>query len=179
MTAVTLNVDFPDLDPLGRGCARHRYSWRILVYIHRVIFGAFFHSTMSGSSDRPHNADLPSISITTDLATPSQSPTHARSPSSGLLSPSRLGARGPLSPTHSDMSDAGSVPPSPTLSSHTAHFPTTLQLRDNKPDAQSGLASLNLLDAGGITSERKSSSATITSDLDGETFRLAFLCLPH
>jgi len=131
---------------------------------------------MSGSTERPHDAGVPSISVTTDVTTP-PSP-HNRSPSSGFLSPSLPGLRGQLSPTPSDTSDAGSVPPSPTLSSHTANFPTTLQLRDNKPDAQSGLTSLNLLDAnGGISYQRKSSSATVNTDLDGETFRSASITL--
>jgi Ca2+-transporting ATPase len=70
------------------------------------------------------------------------------------------------------MSDAGSVPPSPTLSSHTAtNFPTTLQLRENQPDENSGLTSLRLLDPGGLTAQRKSSNATFNTDIDGETFR--------
>jgi len=132
-------------------------------------------SIMSGSSGHPHDAEVPSISVTTDVTTPPPSP-HSRLPSSGLLSPSGAGLRGQLS-THSDMSEAGSVPPSPTLSSHTANFPTTLQLRDNKPDAQSGLTSLNLLGAGGITSQQKNSSVTVNTDLDGETFRSASVSL--
>ena len=132
----------------------------------------------SGSLDPLNDEGLPSINVTTDLETPlnNLSPSQVRFPSSAFLSPHSLGFRGQLSlssPTHSDASDAGSVPPSPTLSSHTAtNFPTSLQLRDNKPDASSGLTSLNLLDVRGVAPLRKTSKSTLNTDLDGETFRL-------
>jgi len=42
--------------------------------------------------------------------------------------------------------DAGSIPPSPTLSSHSVTpYKSTVQLRDNNPDQKSGLTSLGLL----------------------------------
>jgi Ca2+-transporting ATPase len=114
-------------------------------------------------------AGVPSIHISTELASPSSDPV---SPShnhvqSGLLSPTR---HNPSSPTASDLSDAGSIPPSPTLSSHSTNFATTLNLRDNKPDEKSGLASLGLLEPAGITTQRRPSNATSMSDTDGETF---------
>jgi hypothetical protein len=66
------------------------------------------------------------------------------------------------------------VPPSPALSSHTANFPTSLQLCDNKPDAQSGLTSLNFLDAADITSQQKSSSATFNTVLGDRSVFLPY-----
>ena len=85
--------------------------------------------------------EIPSINITTEF--PSDSPTHSHQVlSSGLLSP--------YSPTYSpplsvlDLLDPDS-PPSPTLSNHSGRFPSTLQLRDNKPEEKSGLSSLGLL----------------------------------
>lgn len=131
---------------------------------------------MSGSGDSPQDETLPAINVTTDVDTsplenvsPSQ---HMQTPSSGFLSPHSPSNRihfGPASPTYSD---GGSIPPSPTLSSHTNYL-TTLQLRDNKPEEVSGLTSLDLLEPGGITAEKKHGNATSMSDLDGETFRSA------
>ena len=45
------------------------------------------------------------------------------------------------------LSNLGSewIPPSPTLPNHPRLFPTTLQLRDNRPEEHSGLSSLDLL----------------------------------
>ena len=132
---------------------------------------------MSPTREHLNNPGVPSINIITDVAPPQEHtfpPPQDLSHFPGFLSPYSPTYRGqlsPPSPTHSDVSDC-SVPPSPTLSSHTAtNFPTSLHLRDNKPDEKSGLSSLQLLDAGGITAHRKPSHATITSDFDGETFR--------
>jgi len=142
----------------------------------RTLKPLFPTPTMSGSGDSPQDENLPAISVTTDVDTsplenvsPSQ---HMQTPSSGFLSPHSPSNRGPASPTHSYASDAGSIPPSPTLSSHT-NYMTTLQLRDNKPEEVSGLTSLDLLESGGITAQGKHGNATITRDLDGETFRSA------
>ncbi|KAJ6513357.1 Ca-transporting ATPase [Mycena sanguinolenta] len=125
-----------------------------------------------------HN--IPSI-ITTDLtadddrAPPSltTSPVQSLSPTApGLLSPHSpaVGPRGsldvPSSPTVMD--DGASiitVPPSPTLSSHSSvHFqPTTLALRDNKPELRSP-SLLSPLDSNRNTHQRKGSNATFASD---------------
>ena len=115
-------------------------------------------------------AGIPSIHISTDPSDPvSSSHNHVQS---SLLSPARHNLS-PSSPTASDLSDAGSIPPSPTLSSHSTNFATTLNLRDNKPDEKYGLASLGLLEPAGINTQRRSSNATSMSDTDGETFRSA------
>jgi len=78
-------------------------------------------------------------------------------PVSGLLSPSN--AHG--SPT---TSDAGSIPPSPTLSSHSVTpYKSALQLRDNNPDQKSGLTSIGLLNP---NTHRKASDATSMTDAE-------------
>ncbi len=117
-------------------------------------------------------AGVPSIHISTELPSPSEpvSPSHNHV-QSGLLSPTRHNFS-PSSPTPSDLSDT-SIPPSPTLSAHSTTFATTLNLRDNKPDEKSGLASLGLLEPAGIAAQRRTSNATSMSDTDGETFRSA------
>ncbi|KAJ7592992.1 Ca-transporting ATPase [Mycena floridula] len=110
--------------------------------------------------------------------TSSPTPTLTLSPSStttaGLLSPRSpfSGARSsldvPPSPTLTD-NDTVSVPPSPTLTHQSSvHFQTTLALRDNKVDANSGTSSLGLLtphDAGSSSRshQRKLSNATFAS----------------
>ena len=105
---------------------------------------------------------IPSINITTEF--PSDSPSHSNHVlSSGLLSP-HSPAHGPPSPVLSDLSDSGSVwnPPSPTLSNHSGPFPSTLQLRDNKPEEKSGLSSLDLLNPDSFGRHRGSASTSIT-----------------
>jgi hypothetical protein len=71
------------------------------------------------------------------------------------------------------MSDAGSRPPTPP---HPIHFQTstTLKLRDNNPDANIGLTSLNLLNHhdGTDPPRRRGSNAFVNTERDGETFRL-------
>ncbi|KAJ7475762.1 calcium-transporting ATPase [Mycena latifolia] len=127
-----------------------------------------------------HN--IPSI-ITTDLSAddratspqPATSPVLQLSPTAGgLLSPhSPAAPRGsldiPSSPTHTD--DGASiitVPPSPTLSSHSSvHFqpPTSLALRDNKPELRTPSLLLSPVD-GRNTHQRKGSNATFASVSD-------------
>ena len=113
-------------------------------------------------------SDIPSINIT-DSPEPSQPATSSSGAAKhgSLLSPTTPGVAPSLHA--SELSEAGSVPPSPTLSSHSATFPTTLQLRGNQPDAQSGYASLQLLGPG-TPSFRKGSDASMTdvgtSELD-------------
>lgn len=111
---------------------------------------------------------IPSINITTDF--PSDPPSHSPRVSSshhiqpsGLLSPSH----GPPSPVSSDLSESGSgwIPPSPTLSNYSGHFPSTLQLRDNKPEEKSGFSSLGLLNPGGYGHYRKGSNATSLTEV--------------
>ena len=112
---------------------------------------------------------IPSINITTDVPSDSpsqhvQSSTHHRQPS-GLLSPNSLA----FTPPSPDMSDSGSVyyPPSPTLSNLSnlsGHFPSTLQLRDNRPEENSGLSSLGLLNPD-FGHRRQLSNATSLTDV--------------
>ena len=89
-------------------------------------------------------------------------------PSSGLLNPYSPG-HGPPSPVMSDISDSGSAwsPPSPTLSNHSGRFPSTLQLRDNRPEEKSGLSSLGLLNPDSFRHrhDRKGSNATSVTDV--------------
>ncbi|KAJ7034959.1 calcium-transporting ATPase [Mycena alexandri] len=124
-----------------------------------------------------HN--IPSI-ITTDLTTddddtaPPQlttSPVQNLSPTTvgGLLAPhSPAGPRSSLDTSSSPVNDDGysfvTVPPSPTLSSHSSvHFgPTSLALRDNKPELRS--PSILLSPDGVNTHRRKGSNATFVSD---------------
>ena len=107
---------------------------------------------------------VPSIHISTELSYP-VSPSHNHAQSS-LLSPTRHN----LSSSSLMPSDLSDIPPSPTLSSHSTNFATTFNLRDNKPDEKSGLASFALLEPTALTT-RRTSNATSISDTDGETFR--------
>ena len=111
----------------------------------------------------------------TQPTTPSH---HTASPSSGLLSPHSLyyprgQAEVPPSPTVAE-NDSISIPPSPTLTHKSSvHFqPTTLALRDNHVDENSGMSSLGMLSAGQSVSSgshrRKPSNATIASSGDTE-----------
>ncbi|KAJ7274496.1 Ca-transporting ATPase [Mycena haematopus] len=131
-----------------------------------------------------HN--IPSI-ITTDLTTddvrPSPplttSPVQTLSPTApGLLSPHSptVAPRGsldvPSSPTFID--DGASiltVPPSPTLSSHSSvHFqPTSLALRDNKPELRTPSALLSPFDGNRSTHQRKGSNATFATTISDAT----------
>ncbi|KAF9484387.1 calcium-translocating P-type ATPase [Pholiota conissans] len=114
------------------------------------------------SSDDGHS--IPSINITID---PPQASDHVSPPpSGGLLSPTSYGSHGPGSPTHSDFSSA---PPSPTLSSHSVQYPTTLRLRQNYPEQSSGLTSLNLLNPNDHI--RKGSDATSLTDVESAELR--------
>ncbi len=100
-------------------------------------------------------SSVPSINITVD---PPHSTDDLHSPlSTGLLSPLAYG------------SDSGSVPPSPTLSSHSVQYPTTLQLRGNNPEQSSGLTSLNLLAPN--THHRMGSDATSVTDVESVDYR--------
>ncbi|KAJ7104244.1 calcium-transporting ATPase [Mycena belliarum] len=129
----------------------------------------------------PDDHTIPSI-ITTDLSAddknatppPATSPVHQQSPTAGgLLAPhSPAVARGsldvPSSPTHTD--DGASiitVPPSPTLSSHSSvHFqPTSLALRDNNPQPRSPSQLLSPVDDRSAH-QRKGSNATWSSVSD-------------
>ncbi|KAF8150651.1 calcium-transporting ATPase [Crassisporium funariophilum] len=119
---------------------------------------------MAGGED---NSTIPSINVTTDLAS---SPSHLvspsqQSPASGLLSPHSPSTYGNGPPSPSDISDSSSVPPSPTLSNHSGAFPSTLHLRDNKPEEKSGLSSLGLLNPAS-THNRKGSNATSMTDVE-------------
>ena len=108
---------------------------------------------------------IPSINITTELPSDSPTPSH-HVLSSGLLSP-HSPAHGPPSPVLSDLSDSGSVcnPPSPTLSNHSGPFPSTLQLRDNKPEEKSGLSSLDLLNPDSFRRRDRGSTSTSLTDV--------------
>ncbi|KAK7033038.1 calcium-transporting ATPase [Favolaschia claudopus] len=130
---------------------------------------------------------IPAI-ITTDLTAGdddnplSSSPVQSTSPTAqGLLSPRSPASvpRGSLdvpgSPTHTD--DGASiitVPPSPTLSSHSSvHFnqPTSLALRDNKPELRSPGGLLSPLDTNrnGNGHQRKASNATFATTISDAT----------
>ncbi|KAJ3524172.1 hypothetical protein NMY22_g11121 [Coprinellus aureogranulatus] len=56
------------------------------------------------------------------------------------------------------MFDSMTIPPSPTLSSHSVHFQTSLPLRENKPDEKSGMTPLGLLSPGDASTSGGSSS---------------------
>ena len=75
------------------------------------------------------------------------------------------------SPTVVSSNDGASfVPPSPTLSTQSsAHFTTSLSLRDNKPEERSGYSSLYLLPDKVSTHHRKASNATFTSSHEGHS----------
>ncbi|KAK0222080.1 Ca-transporting ATPase [Armillaria fumosa] len=66
--------------------------------------------------------------------------------------------------TPSDISDASSVPPSPTLSSSSGPYPTTLALRENQPEVR---FNANLLSPDSPIHNRKASIGTLTSSNDG------------
>ncbi|KAF4571338.1 hypothetical protein EYR36_008667 [Pleurotus pulmonarius] len=93
--------------------------------------------------------------------------------SPGALHPARPSLDVPPSPTPTFLSNDGtiSVPPSPTLSNKSSvHFQTSLALRDNKPEAASGMGSLALLspdsnvgDASSPSHGRKASVSTMVS----------------
>ncbi|KAG2157932.1 Ca-transporting ATPase [Suillus bovinus] len=136
--------------------------------------------------------NIPEI-VTTDLssnhaviplfASSSTNPPHRTHPDSSLLSPHpqshrrvSLDSRSHSpSPTIVSSNDGASqfVPPSPTLSnSSSAHFATSLSLRDNKPDERNGYSSLNLLTASMnklSAHRRKLSNATFTSSHEGHS----------
>lgn len=106
------------------------------------------------------NNNIPSINIITDVVPPLPATSSLLPPASGLLSPTN--AYGPSSPT---ISDAGSIPPSPTLSSHSVTpYKSTVQLRDNIPDHSSGLTSLGLLNPN--SHSRKLSNATSVTETE-------------
>jgi len=107
------------------------------------------------------NNGIPSINIITDVV-PLPATSSLPSPASGLLSPTI--AYGPSSPT---TSDGGSIPPSPTLSSHSVTpYKSTVQLRDNIPDQKSGLTSLGLLNPN--SHNRKLSNATSVTETESD-----------
>ncbi|KAJ7494644.1 Ca-transporting ATPase [Mycena galericulata] len=131
--------------------------------------------------------DIPAI-ITTDVSNeadddaPPQlttSPVQTLSPTGGLLSPlsptagPRVSLDVPSSPTHTDDGSFTSVPPSPTLSSRSSvHFnnPTSLALRDNKPELRNPSILLSPTDGTGRnTHQRKGSNATFASTIDDLT----------
>ncbi|KAH8109562.1 calcium-translocating P-type ATPase [Phellopilus nigrolimitatus] len=94
--------------------------------------------TGASAAQAPHGIllDVPSTRARSGSASGSVSFSLSRSPSP--------------SPSRGDDSSFLTTPPSPTLStrstpSSTGHYPTSLALRDNRPDAQAGLSSLTLL----------------------------------
>ena len=95
--------------------------------------------------------NIPSIRITADAVGPASS---SQSPPSCLLSPtSSQNAYDPLSPTMISDLDAGSIPPSPTLSSHSgAHFHTSVQVRDNQLREDQSLTDKGEFNNGGTSS---------------------------
>jgi len=106
--------------------------------------------------------EIPSINIITDAVPPPPATLSLPSPASGLLSPTI--AYGPSSPT---TSDAGSIPPSPTLSSHSVTpYKSTVQLRDNIPDQKSGLTSLGLLNPNSHNRKLSNASSVTETELD-------------
>ncbi len=102
----------------------------------------------------------------------------------GLLSPLHILSQPRISVeihspgTPSDMSDVSSVPPSPTLSSSSGPYPTTLVLRENQPEVR---FKPKLLSPDSPIHNRKASIGTLTSSNEGtfveeyrsETFALA------
>ncbi|KAJ3506145.1 hypothetical protein NMY22_g17349 [Coprinellus aureogranulatus] len=85
--------------------------------------------------------------------------------SAGLLAPHR--------PSEEPSSSPVVVPPSPTLSTHSVHFQTSLALRENKPDKGSGMTSLNLLSPRNTSTScelpsRRPSNATSVADTGDE-----------
>ncbi|KAJ3515894.1 hypothetical protein NLJ89_g1472 [Agrocybe chaxingu] len=124
---------------------------------------------MPGGDESSH---IPSI-VTTDLTSDApQGVNPTQQPNVGLLSPtSPTNAYGPPSPAPSDQS---SIPPSPTVSNHSGAFPSSLALRDNKPEEKDGLSSLGLLGAGGLTHHRKGSVATSMTHVEGDMRFVSF-----
>ncbi|KAF6754524.1 calcium-transporting ATPase [Ephemerocybe angulata] len=147
----------------------------------------------------PHDGGptIPSISIVTHLAsTPSLVhddsgnvvTSQQSSEGANLLSPrsptytGRPTEDGPPSPVPSDMSDSLTIPPSPTISTHSVHFHTSLALRDNKPEEKSGMTSLGLLkpeNASGQSTSRRPSNATSTTEAGSEDHGLSDSDLRH
>ncbi|KAJ3533124.1 hypothetical protein NMY22_g7462 [Coprinellus aureogranulatus] len=85
--------------------------------------------------------------------------------SAGLLSPHR--------PSEDSSSSPVVVPPSPTLSTHSVHFHTSVALREDKHDNGSGMTSLNLLSprntsTSGASASRRPSMATSIADMGDE-----------
>ena len=147
------------------------------------------------TSNPDNKPDIPAI-VTTDLSsTPNlhvsppdddhDAQTHDAAPSSPPASPpsaflSPLNVRGrsstdaqapvPGSPVPSFTSSVEThVPPSPTLSTTSVHFAapnTSLALRDNRPDENNGMSSLNLLSPHYGQHRRKGS---VASSMDGST----------
>lgn len=96
---------------------------------------------------------------------------HSRDDSLLLPSPAHP-PRSSLEVPNSPSSDDGSsVPPSPTLTNQSSvHFETSLALRDNNPDASSGMSSMGLLAPPTDTHGRKgsvSSTGSTDNTLDG------------
>ncbi|KAG1781576.1 Ca-transporting ATPase [Suillus placidus] len=132
------------------------------------------------------------VLVTTDLssnqtvnplfASPSANASRAQPDSTLLFPPANLQPRTSLdsrsyspSPTVVSSNDGASlmVPPSPTLSAQSSgHFPTSLSLRDNKPDERSGYSSLHLLSPlmdKVPVHQRKPSNATFASSHEGHS----------
>ena len=81
---------------------------------------------------------------------------------------SRIHSPSPIVVSSND--GASFVPPSPTLSTQSsAHFTTTLSLRNNKLEERSGYSSLYLLPDKVSTHHRKASNATFTSSHEGHS----------
>lgn len=120
-------------------------------------------------ANRDEGNDIPSINITVEVpSTPTHMASSLSPTSGGFLSPSSY-PYGPPSPTPSELSESSSVPPSPTLSNHSGLFPTSLHLRDNKPEESTGLSSLGLLNPGSPhTHQRKGSNATSMTDVESD-----------
>jgi len=126
----------------------------------------------------PDRPSTPAIDVHLSESEPSTSTHHHRSPSDPnyltpmLIRPShahRPSLEVPTTPSLPSPGSDGSMiyPPSPTLSSRSSvHFqqPTTLALRDNNPDAKSGIDSLQLLHS---SHHRRSSSVSFVESNDG------------
>ncbi|KAH7097377.1 calcium-translocating P-type ATPase [Auriculariales sp. MPI-PUGE-AT-0066] len=115
---------------------------------------------MASSSDKPQ---IPDINIVTSPAADGQDGAATAPDGDHYLSPTTH------NPQTSSTTTASSAPPSPTSSTRSVHFPTSLALRDNgNPNATQGVGSLGLLDTNANSAQhgRKSSVATLTS-IDG------------
>ncbi|KAL1663042.1 hypothetical protein GGF50DRAFT_103433 [Schizophyllum commune] len=114
----------------------------------------------------------PNIVLSDDADNATDHPHRSLSPppsGAGLLSPASPSGRAslevPMSPS-SAASDDGTLtsPPSPTLSNRSdGPFSTSIALRDNKPDASSGMSSLHLLSPDAHHQHRRKGS--IASDM--------------